>query len=654
MKTRKRTSEATKASRKRQQQITFVNGKVKALSTQTASCSRTIGNGDSRSRRIAAVKKTRLNLQTSADSSDVVRKSEKILAKVREYKQQKSSSIYSPIKTRGLYKRQSRGTDRCRLCKISAGGFMTCSVCENKYHLECLGYAPESIRLVSEKRCCTWLCPTCIYCYSCNEFIYDPENVQCFACDTAFHGTCKPPSGAWINPKDPLSSWFCSKCKHLLDIENSESSISSFSSSSSLQGNGSTGKKLYSWHLKRDCTSAYLWKAKLQAERDAINDQLKDSCHQYLEEKEQKERNKVKRQIEREDFSLKKKIAVKNAKKVKRSDSENESARNINIVDGIKISVHAKRDVSEQLTEAEKHRVMKDSSTAFDHNLYTTAKREFLAFQPSEDLNADEERPPQTQWVHLGSERLLVMYPSPYPKRIAQSSSVYLCRFCLLALEDSTLYEIHAACCEWKHPPGNEIYRDDRLSFWEIDGIDEIAYCRRLCLLSKLFLFSKTLHHEVETFLFYILTEYTAEGYVLLGYFSKEKNPSKNNNLSCLLTLPSSQRTGYGKFLIDLSYKLSLRERKIGGPEHPLSDMGLITYRKMSNETGIHSSDIISTMLENKMLKYRDGGYLINKKKAFATPLRMFRRRVVHDAKLIWEPEFDVDDEFKKMGTYVD
>lgn len=33
----------------------------------------------------------------------------------------------------------------------------------------------------------------------------------------------------------------------------------------------------------------------------------------------------------------------------------------------------------------------------------------------------------------------------------------------------------------------------------------------------------------------------------------------------------------------------------------------------MSNETGIHSSDIVSTMLDNNMLKYRDGNYLINK-----------------------------------------
>uniref|UniRef100_A0A183HBR2 Histone acetyltransferase n=1 Tax=Onchocerca flexuosa TaxID=387005 RepID=A0A183HBR2_9BILA len=375
--------------------------------------------------------------------------------------------------------------------------------------------------------------------------------------------------------------------------------------------------------------------------------------------------------------------------KVKWSESESESAKNIRIVDGVKISIRGKQNASDQLTEAEKHREMKNNSTAFDYNLYTTAKKEFRASQLSENLNADEEKRPQRQWIQFGSERLLAKYLSPYPERIAQSSNVYICRFCLVALEDSTLYEIHRAYCEWKHPPGNEIYRDDRLSFWEIDGIDEIGYCRRLCLFSKLFLCSKTLFYEVETFLFYVLTEYTEKGYVPLGYFSKEKNPSKNNNLSCLLTFPSSQRTGYGKFLIDLSYKLSLRERKIGGPEHPLSDMGLITYRsywkaviicyirkrrpmksisikgikfsfilknsvfaEMSHETGIYPSDIINTMLENKMLKYRDGNYLINRKKALTAPLRIFRRRVVHDEKLIWEPEFDVKDPFKKMGRY--
>lgn len=43
--------------------------------------------------------------------------------------------------------------------------------------------------------------------------------------------------------------------------------------------------------------------------------------------------------------------------------------------------------------------------------------------------------------------------------------------------------------------------------------------------------------------------------------------------------MPSHQSKGYGKMLIDLSYYLSMREHKIGSPEHPLSDMGLIAYR---------------------------------------------------------------------------
>ena len=63
----------------------------------------------------------------------------------------------------------------------------------------------------------------------------------------------------------------------------------------------------------------------------------------------------------------------------------------------------------------------------------------------------------------------------------------------------------------------------------------------------------------------------------MVGYFSKEKE-SVEFNLSCIMVLPAWQAKGYGKFLIDFSYQLSLIENKVGSPEKPLSFFGHRAY----------------------------------------------------------------------------
>ncbi|KAK5599383.1 Histone acetyltransferase kat7 [Crenichthys baileyi] len=274
--------------------------------------------------------------------------------------------------------------------------------------------------------------------------------------------------------------------------------------------------------------------------------------------------------------------------------------------------------------------LLENITSDYDLELFRKAQEKLrLTGQVSESNN-------MIKTIVFGRFELDTWYHSPYPEEYARLGRLYMCEFCLKYMKSQTILRRHMAKCVWKHPPGDEIYRKGNISVFEVDGKKNKIYCQNLCLLAKLFLDHKTLYYDVEPFLFYVMTEADNTGCHLVGYFSKEKNSFLNYNVSCILTMPQYMRQGYGKMLIDFSYLLSKVEEKVGSPERPLSDLGLISYRsywkdvllrylnnfqgkeisikEISQETAVNPVDIVSTLQSLQMLKYWKGKHLVLKR----------------------------------------
>ncbi|PIO59539.1 hypothetical protein TELCIR_18996, partial [Teladorsagia circumcincta] len=125
------------------------------------------------------------------------------------------------------------------------------------------------------------------------------------------------------------------------------------------------------------------------------------------------------------------------------------------------------------------------------------------------------------EMIELGRHRIQPWYFAPYPQQLVHLPCIYICEFCLKYVKSQTCLKTHMKKCYLKHPPGNEIYRNEQLSFFEIDGRKNKTYAQNLCLLAKLFLDHKTLYYDTDPFLFYVLAFLDDRGFHIVGFLSK-------------------------------------------------------------------------------------------------------------------------------------
>lgn len=488
---------------------------------------------------------------------------------------------------------------------------LKCFDCHRNVHAICTGLDDNSAEVVQTY---DWQCNDCKSCLVCQSKNDEDKIVYCNYCDRGYHTFCCDPPLKNI----PEDNWYCNLCSSMPSPPSSLPSPKLKEPLITILDN-TTHHNTYS--LRRSPThsakfiEATMTKHHKPEPKKKIVKKRKLN-HSIQDENEDQQQSPIKLRLT---------VAVSTPQTTKERKSNSKSKPVLqSSINNMTMEEEEQffKSFGNKLSKAEAD-TKRGTPTEVDKANFEKAKLKAKKSNTTQEVNSIEI--PKITHIAFNQHLIETWYVAPYPEEYSQNSTLFICEYCMKYMKSQFIADRHQLKCKVKYPPGDEIYRDGKISIFEVDGRKNKIYCQNLCLMAKMFLDHKTLYYDVEPFLFYIMTEVDEKGCHFVGYFSKEKRSAMNYNVSCILTMPIYQRKGYGQFLIDFSYLLSRKESKTGSPERPLSDLGLLSYRsywknvlfrelqnqdgsisieELSNITSLTPDDIISTLQNANMIQY--------------------------------------------------
>ena len=375
--------------------------------------------------------------------------------------------------------------------KGEAEKLLRCSVCLESAHPSCLSMSEG---LADMARRYEWQCFSCKSCQRCHSSAQTKKMLMCDSCDRGYHMFCLEPPLEDL----PEGEWNCPLCASRVCGETADVDVETVDASSKLPSPVPT---------------------KEEDEEDEPEKPVDILSPPAEERKEGKRRRSTiivrrRKSTSRKERSASQQDELKVDKKPEGKIGEKAKLRTLSAehLDALKAQL------SGSVSDEELSYFLTAYSAAQDQT--AQEQRDLVGSKEPEDLVSMRRT---LRSVSINKSEIETRFSSPYPDEFASLDRLFLCSFCLLPTSSPLMLRRHMAKCRARHPPGSEIYRKDRLAVFEVDGAKHKDYCQRLCLLAKLFLHHKTLYHQVEPFLFYVLTTIEKSGCQLVGYFQQRE-----------------------------------------------------------------------------------------------------------------------------------